>query len=258
MKLRFWDQPYRLDKMTLKELWTAYFLHPSIQVYILAGAGCAYASWRLADTIRPVVLAAVLVVAAYPFVEYLLHRYVLHGRMYRWPWLAKAWKRVHFDHHRDPHDLRVLFGALYTTIPAITVITGAIGAIAGGLAGATAGMAAGFVVFCIYEFVHSVQHLPYQPRNRFLKKMKQLHLQHHFQDDHTNFGITNPLGDFVFGTHNPDPKNTRRSPTVFNLGYTGEEVARFPWVARLTPDLDEVQAAREGVGRKKPGGAKRA
>ena len=46
---------------------------------------------------------ALVTVVAYPLVWYLLHRFVLHGSfLYRSRWTAALWKRIHFDHHRDP------------------------------------------------------------------------------------------------------------------------------------------------------------
>lgn len=249
----FFGRDYRLDKMTLGELWGAYFLYPAIQVYIVLAVASAYASYRWSESVWPVAIAVTAVALVYPLVWYLLHRYVLHGQwMYRSPFTAKVWKRIHFDHHRDPHDLKVLFGALYTTLPTIFVVVTPIGWLIGGPGGATAALAAGLIVTCFYEFCHCVQHLNYTPRWGFLKKIKRLHLQHHFHDDHANYGITSFVPDKIFGTYADNPKDRPRSPTVFNLGYTGEEVRKFPWVARMTPDLDEERAAQEGVGRRTP------
>ena len=251
--LRFWRRDYRLDKMTLGELWGAYFLYPAIQAYILLAAASAYAAWQWSDSLAPVALAVVLVAVVYPLVWYLLHRFVLHGRfLYRSPLTAKVWKRIHFDHHRDPHDLKVLFGALYTTLPTIFLVVTPIGYLLHGLGGAAAALSAGLVVTCVYEFCHCVQHLNYTPKTAFLKRIKKLHLQHHFHDEHVNFGITSFAPDKMFGTFATDAKARPRSSTVFNLGYTGTEVRRFPWVARATPDLDEDTAAREGVDRRRP------
>jgi sterol desaturase/sphingolipid hydroxylase (fatty acid hydroxylase superfamily) len=249
----FFGRDYRLDKMTLAELWGAYFLYPAIQVYIVLALASAYASYRWSESLLPVAIAVVTVALVYPLVWYLLHRYVLHGQwLYRSRWTAKVWKRIHFDHHRDPHDLKVLFGALYTTLPTIFVIVTPIGWLIGGPGGAAAALSAGLAVTCFYEFCHCVQHLNYTPRWGFLKRIKRLHLQHHFHDEHANYGITSFVPDKMFGTFADNPKERPKSPTVFNLGYTGEEVRKFPWVARMTPDLDEERAAREGVGRRKP------
>jgi len=246
---RIWERRYLLDKMSLRDLWIAYVRHPAIQTYFVVAAAAIYVSWTTAQSPVPAAAAVALVAIVYPFVWYLLHRFVLHGSwLYRSPITAAVWKRIHFDHHRDPNDLRVLFGALATTLPTVFVVVVPIGWILGGLSGAAAALAAGVLVTCFYEYCHCVQHLRYRPSSRFLRRVKALHLQHHFHDERTNFGITSFLPDRVFGTYRKEARGEARSDTVFNLGYTGETVRRFPWVARLTEDLDEFRAIEDGVG----------
>lgn len=250
----FWKQDYRLDEMGLKDLWKAFLLYPDIHAYlVLAGAGAGVA-WLWGVSTSTVVLSCAAVFVIYPLVWYLLHRYVLHGKfLYRNKYTAKAWKRIHFDHHRDPFDLKVLFGALYTTLPTIFIATAPVGYLIGGVAGMAVAFTAGILMTVGYEFFHCIQHLGYEPKSNFLKKMKRLHLQHHFFNENANYGITSFWPDALFGTYKPSPKQMGgKSPTVFNLGYTGEEVNKYPWVAELTPDLDPAQSAESGVERKKP------
>ena len=64
--------------------------------------------------------------------------------------------------------------------------------------------------------------------------MKELHLAHHFHDEHGNYGITSFVVDRALGTYYAQARERRRSPHAFNLGYDLEEAARFPWVAELT------------------------
>ena len=90
------------------------------------------------------------------------------------------------------------------------------------------------MIFCCYEFCHCIQHLPFTPKLAILRRLKRHHLAHHFHSERGNFGITSLFWDRVFGTHYADPKGFPRSETVFNLGYTGPETARFPWVAKLS------------------------
>lgn len=251
--MTFSNRTYRLDKMSLRELCAAYFLYPAIQTYLFFAVVFGALSWTWSQSLLPIGAAMLAVALVYPLVWYLLHRFVLHGRfLYRSRFTAAVWKRIHFDHHRDPHDLRVLFGALYTTMPTVFIAVTPIGWMIGGAAGAAAAITAGLLVTCFYEFCHCIQHLRITPRSRFLRQIKRLHLQHHFHDEHTNFGITNFVPDRLFGTFDDNPKGKAHSPTVFNLGYTGDEVRRFPWVARITPDLDEITAARDGVSRRQP------
>ncbi len=237
-----------LDKMTLGQLIKAYLAYPAIQVYLLLGAVCTYLALALRDSVPPMVLAVLASLAVYGLVWYLLHRFVLHGRfLYRSPRTAALWKRVHFDHHRDPNDLRVLFGALYTTLPTVFVVTVPVGWLIGGPAGSAAAFATALFVTCFYEFCHCIQHMSYTPKLRFLRRVKKLHLAHHYHNEQGNYGITNFFWDRVFGTYYEHPRHVARSPTVFNLGYTDAEGERYPWVAeRSAGEMPAAAGEREG------------
>ncbi len=229
------SRTHNLSRMTLRELVPAYFSYPAIQTYIVLAAISIALAIHFATAVLPLVAATLLATLVYPFVWYLLHRFVLHGQfLYRSRFTAATWKRIHFDHHQDPSDLRVLFGALHTTLPTIAAVTIFMGWTIGGPAAAAAAFATGLVTTCFYEFCHCVQHLNYSPKSRFLQRIKRLHLAHHFHNESRNFGITNFLWDRVFATYHAKTKDVERSPTVFNIGYTAAKAERFPWVQQLS------------------------
>lgn len=231
----FWRRTHNLDRMTMGELVRAYFTYPAIQTYLVLGiVGIGVAAYFAASP-WPLLAAIGLAMLVYPLVWYLLHRFVLHGRfLYKSRWTAAAWKRIHFDHHQDPNDLRVLFGALYTTLPTIGGVTIPIGWLVGGTAGAAAAFATGLLTTCFYEFSHCVQHLNYAPKSAYLQRLKRLHLAHHFHNEQGNFGITSFFWDRLFGTFYAKQKDVPRSATVFNIGYTAEQAERYPWVLRMS------------------------
>ena len=232
--------------MTLGELWQAYFVTPAIQIYLVLTVACALAVGLSARDWTSVVVAVGATVVLYPFAWYLIHRFVLHGTwLYRSSWTAGLWKRIHFDHHQDPHRLEVLFGAPSNTIPTVAVITVPIGYAVGGLAGGVAAFGTGLLTTCVYEFCHCIQHLNYKPRNRLLQYLKQKHLLHHFHDETGNFGVVSFLPDRLFDTFYADARSRRRSPHVFNLGYDPQEARRFPWVMQRSggPPRDRPPAA---------------
>ena len=239
------ERKYFLDKMTLGELILAFFTHYSIQVYLLlAGIGIGVAVWAAESFWQPA-RAVLLVALLYPLVEYLIHRFLLHSRwLYKSPLTAKVWKRIHYDHHQNPHDLSVLFGALYTTLPTIALITLPLGWLVGGLAGAGAAFATGALIFTGYEFCHCLQHLPFTPANAWLRDIKTRHLAHQFHSEQGNFGITSGLWDKAFGTLYAQPKEIARSSTVYNLGYAGPEREAYPWVAELSQSEEEFARQR--------------
>ena len=245
-KLSPWHgRKYLLDRMTLGDLVVAFFTHHSILLYLgLAAAALGYAVATAADWRGPL-LAIVAVAILYPFVEYSLHRWVLHARwLYKSPWTARVWKRIHFDHHQNPHDLAVLFGALYTTLPPILLLTLPIGWAIGGAPAAAAALAAGCLIFAGYEFCHCVQHLPFTPRNAWLREIKKHHLAHHFHSEQGNFGITLDWVDRLLGTGYDTPRAVPRSATTHNLGYDEAERRRYPWVGDLSASDDEYAVLR--------------
>lgn len=230
-----WTRSHYLDRMNLTDLVRAFFTYPTIITYLMLAAifigfFAAYPA-GLAATLGVVAVAVVV----YPLVWYVLHRFVLHSTwMYKVPTLAKTWKRTHYDHHQDPNHLEVLFGSLWNTLPTILLATVPIGYLIGGVGGAAAGAATGMLLTVVNEFVHCIQHLAIKPKNPLLVNMKARHLEHHYHDETGNFGITSFAADKLFRTHYTRPERKRRSPTVFNLGYTEEVAEQYPWVKELS------------------------
>jgi len=230
-----WKRAHHLDRMTFRELVVAYFQYPAIIAYLLlAAASIAVFAFDPAPLL-PTLAAIGLSALAYPFVWYVLHRFVLHSRwMFKMAPLASTWKRIHYDHHQDPNHLEVLFGALHTTLPTIAIVTVPIGYALGGVGGGAIALATGLLTTAFYEFCHCIQHLAYKPKNKWLVEMKRKHMAHHFHDETGNFGITTFFWDKLFGTHYDKGERKTKSETVFNLGYTPEVAERYPHVARLS------------------------
>lgn len=235
LKPGFWRREHHLDKMNLRQLVVAYFQYPAIIAY-LAMSVVAIGVWVAWPAPLMATAASVgIAILLYPLVWYVLHRWVLHSQwMFKVPFLAATWKRIHYDHHQDPNRLEILFGALHTTLPTIFIATALIGYAIGGVGGAAAGFAAGLLMTCFYEFCHCIQHLAYTPKRPMLVMMKQRHMAHHFHDETGNFGITNFFWDRLFKTSYAKVSERKKSPTVFNLGYTPEVAKRWPKVAELS------------------------
>lgn len=235
-----------LNKMTVRDLIGAYFQYYAIQGYLIIGAVSTYfALANMADPVRTLA-SAVAAVLMYPLAWFLIHRYLLHGRIfYKSALTAKVWKRIHYDHHQDPHDLSILFGALYTTLPTISLATLPVGWLIAGAPGAAAALAAGMFMTCFYEFCHCIEHLTIKPKSKWLSNMKRRHMAHHFHDEDGNFGITNFLWDRVFGTYYAREDRPEKSLYVNNLGYTEEEAAKYPWVALHSGGVNEHTKPRD-------------
>ena len=237
-KLPFWKRSHYLDRMTLSDLVSAYFQHYTIICYIcLAAAGIV--AFLLNPTSWQRTVAMILATTmAFPLAWHMIHQFIMHAQWpYKHKWLASTWKRIHYDHHQDPNHLEVLFGALYTTVPTITVVTAPVGALIAGEGhrwnGAALTFAVGILCACYYEFMHCIEHLSFKPKWKWVQHMKQRHNEHHYVDENGNFGITNFFWDHVLGTYYEKKDRPGRSATVFNLGYTEEVAAKYPWVKAL-------------------------
>jgi sterol desaturase/sphingolipid hydroxylase (fatty acid hydroxylase superfamily) len=247
MRPGFWRRAHHLDKMTLKELVIAYVQYPAIVAYALLSLLAIGLYFADPAPIVPTLAAIALSALVYPLVWYMLHRWVLHSRwMFKVAPLAATWKRIHYDHHQDPNHLEVLFGALYTTLPTIGVVTLPLGYAIAGAGGACIAFATGLLTTCLYEFCHCIQHLAYKPKSRWLAEIKKRHMAHHFHDETGNFGITNFFWDKVFGTYYERVDRQDKSATVFNLGYTPEAAERWPRVAQLSGGLATGHPRKRG------------
>ena len=246
MKIGFWsDKEYHLDRMDLRALAAAYFQYYAIAVYILVAlvSGTVALTGVMQDhtQILPVLLSMAATFFIYPVVWYLLHRNILHSK---WMWkstlTAGTWKRIHYDHHSDPNNLKVLFGALYTTLPTVALATMPVGYALAGWTGALAALATGVVQTCVYEYVHCIQHLGYLPKWAWVREMKKFHMAHHFHNENGNYGITNLWWDRMLGTFYVGAADRPKSATVFNLGYDEEVAKTYPFVAKLTPGWPHI------------------
>lgn len=240
-KSDFWTkQTHYLDKMTMGELVHAFFRYYAIQAYLAIAAVCAVIGAMTATSVWANLAGMAITLILFPAFWYVLHRWVLHGTwMAKSPLTAATWKRIHYDHHQDPHNLEVLFGALHTTLPPIALISMPVGYALDGVGGLAIAFGTGVAMATVNEFVHCVQHLSIKPKNGLLKAMKQRHMSHHFHDETGNYGITDFSWDRLFGTLYDRKERPAKSPTVFNLGYDAEMAEHYPWVARLSGGVSD-------------------
>jgi dihydroceramide fatty acyl 2-hydroxylase len=162
---------------------------PAIMVLLVVGLG------------RAGTLAAIgLALGGYVFwtlTEYWMHRVVFHfepedGIGAKLHWIIHG---VHHDHPNDrmrlvmPPSVSVPLAALFLLL--FWVVLGAVWAPAFG-----AGFLAGYL---IYDMTHYHVH-HHTPRTRAGRRLRELHMRHHFQDDTRGFGVSAPWWDLVFRT----------------------------------------------------------
>jgi dihydroceramide fatty acyl 2-hydroxylase len=141
-----------------------------------------------------------VVVAGYVFwtlTEYWLHRVVFHfepeaGIGARLHWM------IHGVHHDHPNDPRRLVMPPSASIPLAVFFLVLFWLLLGWSYAMAFG--AGFLTgYLIYDMVHFHLH-HHRPRTRVGRRLRELHMRHHFQDDDTGYGVSAPYWDHVFGT----------------------------------------------------------
>jgi sterol desaturase/sphingolipid hydroxylase (fatty acid hydroxylase superfamily) len=190
-----------------------FFRHGAVALLTFGVAALLVAWISGVATLSPleIVLGAVLFYLS----EYGMHRFAFHAPPAPWPFVLGLQRRLHYDHHVEPSRLDLLFLPLWFLAPNLAA-TAVLVALVLGTPAVASVMLGVMLAILHYEWVHYVAHIPYQPRTRFGRWIKQYHLRHHFISEKEWFGVSNPSLDMVFGTFR-DPKTARRSATTRNL-----------------------------------------
>jgi 4-hydroxysphinganine ceramide fatty acyl 2-hydroxylase len=147
--------------------------------------------------------------------EYGMHRFAFHAPPLSWPPARKLQHRLHYDHHVEPGRLDLLFLPAWFLVPNLAVVT-ALFALLFGTQPAFSALLGMMLAILHYEWVHYIAHIPYQPRTRLGRWIKQYHLRHHFISEKHWFGVSNPSLDTVFGTFR-GPTAAEKSATTRHL-----------------------------------------
>jgi 4-hydroxysphinganine ceramide fatty acyl 2-hydroxylase len=148
--------------------------------------------------------------------EYATHRFLFHLPPPKSRILLKLLRRLHYDHHERPDELKLLFLPVWYSGPQLALIAGIVYGItedAGWSLLLTAGAVLGLLH---YEWTHFVAHRPIRPLTGYGRKLKRQHLLHHFKNENYWFGVTHTVSDRLFGTL-PDEKSVETSPTARKL-----------------------------------------
>jgi hypothetical protein len=205
---------------TLNDAGREFWKHPSPWMIGATFIGAltmriAVGDWRLSDAVVPAVMLAL-----FPFFEWLIHVLILHWRPKRVgkltvdPLLA----REHRAHHREPRNVPLIFIPWKSLVTWILPVAVAVAL----LAFPRLGLGLTYLTFIAglglaYEWCHYLIHSDYKPRSVVYRAIWRNHRQHHYKNEHYWFTVTTSgTADRVLRTY-PDPAKVDTSPTAKNL-----------------------------------------
>jgi sterol desaturase/sphingolipid hydroxylase (fatty acid hydroxylase superfamily) len=154
-------------------------------------------------------------VAGWTLVEYLVHRYVLHGRFPDGPgWLRRRlhvlFDASHGDHHERPWDGRHVNGG-FSTVPFAAVL--ALASFVAPLPTLPVLVATILLAYVVEEWIHYAVHFHRLP-GRYFAYIRRHHLYHHGrQGGDVAFGLTSGIWDAPLGTRVPSASRGVLRPT---------------------------------------------
>jgi dihydroceramide fatty acyl 2-hydroxylase len=158
-------------------------VHPAVPALLYGPVIAVLAGFAMGRMSALAVIGwAVVGYGLWTLTEYWLHRVVFHfepedGVGAKLHWL------IHGVHHEHPNDPNRLVMPPSASIPL-----------------AWLAVSAGFLVgYVVYDTMHWYLHHRI-PRSRLGRRLRELHLRHHFQDDTRGFGISAPYWDRIFRT----------------------------------------------------------
>jgi dihydroceramide fatty acyl 2-hydroxylase len=134
--------------------------------------------------------------------EYTLHRFLFHHKPTS-PRQERIFFLFHGIHHAQPQVKTRLVMPFPVSVPLAVVFFGLFYLILGLLLHApqwVAPLMAGFLIgYLAYDLTHYATH-HFAMRSGYAKYIKRYHMQHHYKDQYTRFGVTSPVWDFAFRT----------------------------------------------------------
>lgn len=209
----------RPQTRTLRQSVKVYFQHRTPQ--ILAGLTVTGLTVRafLGDFQAAELLAPVVAAGTWPFIEWGLHKYILHikpfevfGREFD-PYFAARHRR----HHLNPSYYPDVFLPKRVVLGAYAVLGAATWLVSNDPRWVATVLASSAVVTMIYEWTHYITHSDYPPKSKFARRIWRNHRMHHYRNEYHWYSFTVPPLDEWFGTGG-EPNDVEPSETVRTLG----------------------------------------
>lgn len=164
-------------------------------------------------SVRATIAALVAALVSWTLIEYLFHRYILHGpfpdeggRLRRW--MHDRFDGMHADHHQRPWDGHHINGR-FESLPAALAMA-AFSYLLPHPAGPVF-VAALLQSYVVEEWIHYAVHF-HAFKGRYFTHIRRHHLYHHgMRGRDVAFGLTSAIWDQPFGTHIGEADRARRA-----------------------------------------------
>ncbi len=152
---------------------------------VVQGAGAATPLWLLGGYLF------------WTLTEYWLHRMVFHFEPSN-PIGARLHWIIHGVHHDHPNDPMRLVMPPSVSVPLAVLFVWGFYAVIGspGFLPFASGFLAGYL---LYDMLHYHMH-HHRPTTALGKRLRELHMRHHFQNHEHGYGVSAPFWDHIFGT----------------------------------------------------------
>lgn len=170
------------------------FIYIPVIIYV------SYLSFSGGNTLAGFLLYFLMGLGVWTITEYVLHRYIFHYHP------TSSWgQRLHFIfhgvHHDYPRDKKRLVMPPSASIPLATLFY-----LLFSLALDKVQLHAffpGFLLgYLVYDMMHYAMH-HYNFKSGIMKRIKQHHMLHHYQDPSKGYGVSSSLWDVIFGSGFP-------------------------------------------------------
>lgn len=199
------EESTRLFKSSWMELLSKVHFSVPLFIFIPVIAVFSYLAFSQGISIGVFVLYFIIGLAVWTATEYLLHRFIFHYHP-----TSDFGKRVHFIfhgvHHDYPRDKKRLVMPPSASIPLATLFyflfslflerTNLFAFFPGFLLG-----------YLIYDMLHYAMH-HYNFKSGIMKRIKQHHMLHHYQNPEKGFGVSSSLWDEILRSQFPKKSET--------------------------------------------------
>ncbi|WP_335872967.1 sterol desaturase family protein [Bacillus sp. 2205SS5-2] len=198
-----------------KGLYRDFFMHIDILIMVLIFIGIAIYVGIVGFSFATLLFLSVGVVT-FMFSEYFTHRFLFHLKAPKNPFFLKLLKRLHYDHHKTPNDLKLLFLPIWYSLPNLSVLALIFYLVTGEFMWTLTFSLGLMIMFLVYEWKHYIAHRPIKPKTQFGVWLKKTHILHHYKNENYWYGVSTPFVDAIFGTLK-DEKDVETSQTAKDL-----------------------------------------